>query len=221
MTDKLKISYKSQINILGFILIAMAGWVDAVGINLFAKESGSFMTGKGRNLASLAFKGDFRTFFIIIIVIISFIIGAFISTLITKNFGLTGGLFFSGGLIILAVILMNIVKFTIATIVIPMAMGGQNAATSLTEIKRTTHLTGAATDIGINLAKGNWEESKFWIFRWIGFPLGAYFGLKSVHFVNIGRINNYIPLIIPAFIIIITGVIQKFLFDIPLLDEIK
>lgn len=102
-----------------------------------------------------------------------------------------------------------------------MAMGGQNAATSLTPINRTTHFTGPATDIGINIAKGNWKIVLFWILRWIGFPLGSVIGFNLVHMVNNNVINISTTLTIPAIIIISIGIIQKMFFNIPLLDEIK
>ncbi len=73
-----------------------------------------------------------------------------------------------------------------------MAMGGQNAATSLTDINRTSHLTGPATDIGINIAKGNWNLVIFWTLRWIGFSMGVVMAYKLVHIFKSNMIRFHI-----------------------------
>ncbi|MBU5427466.1 DUF1275 domain-containing protein [Tissierella pigra] len=217
---KSKIKISTQINIIGFILITMAGCIDTVGIKLFLDESPAFLTGRGIILGYSIFKRDFGAFTCVLIVILAFIIGACISTIITRKMGLTGGLCFTGILIAIAAFPVNLSNITIATIIIPMAMGGQNAATSLTAINRTTHLTGPATDIGINIAKGNWNIVAFWILRWIGFPLGSVIGFHLVHTANNNIINIPSTLLLPAIIIILTGIIQKLTFDIPLLKNI-
>lgn len=216
--SKYKIKTSAGVSIIGLILVIMAGWIDTVGVRLFLNESPAFMTGRGLTLGYWAFMLDLKAFIGIILVIIAFIIGACISTLITRRLGLTGGLFLTGTIILIASLPICLKDITIDTILVPMAMGCQNAATSLTLINRTTHLTGPATDIGINIAKGNWKIVRFWIFRWIGFPLGSVIGFNLVNLVNNNLINISATLIIPGLIIILTGVIQKTIFDIPLLD---
>lgn len=220
MIGKSRLEISAQINIVGFILVTMAGYIDTVGIKLFLNESPAFMTGRGIILGYCMFKGDFGAFICVLVVILAFIIGACISTIITRKIGLTGGLCLTGMLIAIAAFPVNLSNITIATIIIPMAMGGQNAATSLTAINRTTHLTGPATDIGINIAKGNWNIVIFWILRWIGFPLGSVIGFYLVHMVNNNMVNIHTTLLFPAVIIILTGIIQKLTFDIPLLENI-
>jgi uncharacterized membrane protein YoaK (UPF0700 family) len=98
-------------------------------------------------------------------------------------------------------------------------MGGQNAATSLTAINRTTHLTGPATDIGINIAKGNWNLVVFWVLRWVGFFMGTIIAYKLIQIFKIKMIDFSYTLLIPGIIIILTGIIQKNIFDISLLEE--
>lgn len=218
MEDKCKIKISRQSSIIGFILVLMAGWIDTVAIKLFLIESPAFMTGRGIILGYWAFKKDILAFIGIFIVILAFIVGASISTIITKKTGLIGGLFLVAFLVIIGASHIYFNNITIATIIIPMAMGAQNAATSLTPINRTTHLTGAATDIGINIAKGNWDIVRFWILRWIAFPLGALIGFILVDMVNNNLISEYLTLFLPAVIIIITAIFQKVVFYIPLLD---
>lgn len=99
-----------------------------------------------------------------------------------------------------------------------MGMGSQNAATSLTVINRTTHLTGPITDFGINIAKKKWNKVRFWGLRLLGFPLGSFIGFSLATMINGAPINISIILIIPAIIIILTGIIQEKVLDIQLLE---
>lgn len=214
---KSKSWFSHGVNLVGFILIMMAGWIDAISIKLLVNQSPIFMTGKAEKLANSLFDSDFETFFTVGIVIIAFVLGACISTIVTRKAGLMGGLFLTGIIIIIAALPASLNHKTIDAILIPMAMGGQNAATSLTMINRTTHLTGPATDIGINIAMGNWRMVRFWLMRWIGFPIGAIIGFKLVNLVENNIMSLSTILIIPAMIIIITGIVQRFILNIQLL----
>lgn len=200
---------------MGFILATMAGWIDTVGVRLFLNESPSFMTGRVKALGYHAFNLDFRAFFGIIVVILAFIFGAFISAKVSKRVGLMGGLILTGSLIFVGALPMCLKTMTVNTFLLPMAMGSQNAATSLTPINRTTHLTGPATDIGIYLANSNWKMVKFWIWRWIGFPLGSVIGFSLANLADKGLMSISTILIIPAVIIITTGILQKYIYNIP------
>lgn len=215
---KPKIKASTGINIVGFILVVMAGWVDTIGVSLFLNQRSSSMSGRGHILGYWIFKLDFKMAMSIALIMISFIIGACISTLITRKTGLVGGLLFTGLLIIIGSFTFSLYHTVLSKIFVPMAMGCQNAATSLTEIRRTTHLTGASTDLGINIAKGNWQVVRFWMLRLIGFPLGSVIGFNLVNLVNNNVISISIALIIPAIIIILTAIGQNKFLDIPLID---
>lgn len=217
--EKSKFKELMKIHIVGFVLSSMAGWIDAVGINLFLSESPAFMSGRGLILGYLAFTGDIISFLSVVLVIMSFIFGSYISTIITRKKGLSGGLFFVAALIILADFPISLRNRVLDTIIISMAMGSQNAATSLTPINRTTHLTGATTDIGINIAKKNWNIVVFWALRWISFPLGAVIGFALVELFNNHLITLSATLFLPAFIIFLIAIIQKKFLHIPLLDK--
>lgn len=221
MIDKSNIKILTPVNLVGFILVMMAGWTDTVGIYLFLDERSSFMTGRAAKLGEYIFNGEMQGVKAVLLVVISFIIGACISTLITRRVGLIGGLFFTGILLIITVFSTFKVGINIALITIPMAMGGQNAATSLTDINRTTHLTGPTTDIGINMAKGNWNLVVFWVLRWVGFSIGVVMAFNLIHIFKSKMINFSHTLLIPATIIILTGIIQKIIFDIPLSENIS
>lgn len=221
MMDKSNIKILTPVNLVGFILVMMAGWTDTVGIYLFLDERSSFMTGRAAKLGEYIFNGEMQGVKAVLLVVISFIIGACISTLITRRVGLIGGLFFTGILLIITVFSTFKVGINIALITIPMAMGGQNAATSLTDINRTTHLTGPTTDIGINMAKGNWNLVVFWVLRWVGFSIGVVMAFNLIHIFKSKMINFSHTLLIPATIIILTGIIQKIAFDIPLSENVS
>lgn len=96
MLKKSNIKIITPINIVGFILTLVAGWVDTIGLELLLDERSSFMSGRGATLGYWAFKGDLKTFMKVAVVVVAFIIGAYVSTKITKKSGLTGGLLFTG-----------------------------------------------------------------------------------------------------------------------------
>ncbi|GAA0727233.1 hypothetical protein GCM10008905_24590 [Clostridium malenominatum] len=223
MKDNSTIKILTPVNIVGFILVMMAGWIDTAGLELFLNERVSFMTGRAAELGESIARGDIREFSFVIIIVVIFIIGATISAKITRKWGLIGGLTFSGMLLIIAALCIYEGDMYFVEIAIPMAMGGQNAATSLTPINRTTHLTGPATDIGVYLSSGDWNGIIFWLLRWIAFPMGAFIGFKFIgKSTTHHHVDRLLVLIIPAIIIILTGIIQKITVDIPLLeDEIK
>ena len=209
----------TAINMIGFLLSMMAGWIDTIGIELFLNEDAAFMTGRVKKLGYYIANLDFKLFLGVVLIITAFIMGSFISTIITKRAGLKGGLIFTGILIIISSFPISFKYININMIFLPMGMGCQNATTSLTPIDRTTHLTGAVTDLGINLAKRNWKQVMFLICHLMGFPLGSFIGFNLASMAVNSVINTSIILTIPAIIIMLTGIIQERIFNIPLLDE--
>ncbi len=216
-----KNTYKNQaligVNMIGFILSMTAGWIDAIGVKLFLNDNSAFMTGRGLSLGYWMFMWDLKAFLSIGLVVVAFIVGAYLSTKISAKTGLMGSLFLTGILIIIASFPVFLKESTIYTMLIPMAMGCQNAATSLTSINRTTHLTGPATDIGISIAERNWPMVIFWVLRWMAFLVGSVIGFNLVNMVNNNLMHISISLIIPATIIMITGIMQRFFLNIPTL----
>ncbi|MBU2590799.1 MAG: DUF1275 domain-containing protein [Nitrospinae bacterium] len=207
-----KVEVFTGVNIVGFFLIALAGWIDVVGVKWFFKERSAFMTGRASNIGMNFSVGNPSEGWVIIMIVVAFIIGAAIGTKLTKAFGLSGGLTFTAALVIIAAWMLGPdAGRTILAILIPMAMGCQNASSSATPINRTTHLTGPATDIGTNLALGNWNLFVFWLLRWIGFPLGAYMALTSFTAetapmaLGVGGVG-----------VLLVAIIQKVTVDIPL-----
>ncbi len=229
MAEKKGIDVFTPVNIVGFLLITMVGWIDLVGVKLFFNQRCAFMTGRasaiGENLAN---RNITEALFVSCVLVISFMIGAGISAKVTKKSGLIGGLTLTGLLVITAAILIGpaaesmdatkkltgfmVRNRVILGILLPMALGCMNAATTLTPINRTTHLTGPATDIGINFALGNWSMCIFWLFIWIGFPLGAFLGM----FLVLKGLSPALNLAIPGIGIILIAMVQKATVNIPL-----
>lgn len=218
MRDKVEVL--TSVNIVGFILVMMAGWVDTAGVKFFLNERVSFMTGRAAQMGEWLAEGEFEQASYIVLIVLMFILGAAISTRITRTWGLTGGLNFVGGLLFFSALPVYIGEVRFVAIAIPLAMGAQNAATSLTPINRTTHLTGPATDIGIKLSSGDINGAVFWILRWMAFPLGAFLSYEFVEMsLRNDNVDTSLSLIIPSIVIVATGLIQKRFVDIQLLEK--
>lgn len=222
---KSKVNFVTPVNVVGFILVTMAGWVDIVGLKVFFGERSASMTGRAFALGASIMSNEIPKIMVIIVVVLSFIIGAAIGTRQTKKHGLTRGLLTTAALLLLAGILMIIDggKATIVTgsmgitvVLIPASMGCMNASTSLTAINRTTHLTGPATDIGISIANKDWNTTVFWALRWIGFVFGVILGLLFINLFWERDNPVFAAFLIPPVIIALTAIIQQKTVNIPL-----
>ncbi len=209
-----------SINFVGFVLMLVAGWIDAFAIHIFLSENTSFLTGRIAKLSKFLFNADKQGIKEIVLIVTFFLIGAYLSTIFTKKFGLCGGLYFSGAIVILTAVLLYFYKtINFALITIPLSMGAQNAATSLTAVGRTTHLTGPITDIGINIAKGNWKVVLFWLLRLAAFIFGTALSYKIITLVYDKNIMLCLTMLFPGLIVIFLALLQKKTINIPLLDE--
>ena len=92
----------TPINLIGFILVMVAGWVDAVGFFLFLNERSSFMTGRAAELGKCIFYGETQGIKFLLLIVLSFILGAYISASITRKIGLSYGLLFAGSILIIS-----------------------------------------------------------------------------------------------------------------------
>ena len=215
--EKKKIEILNSVNVIGFILVMCAGWIDIVGLKISVTERTSFLTGRAAMLGESFFNGDFSKALVVILIVASFIFGAYIGTIITEKKGCKYGLLLTSFLIILSALVLsefNQLEINIALILIPIATGCLNASTSLTKIGRTTHLTGPATDIGIFLAKKDYNKVIFWALHWIAFPLGAFLGLYFLSLFQKHLLPLPSVLLIPATLIIgVSMVFNYFISD--------
>ncbi len=207
-------------HILGFVLMVVAGWIDTVALNYFVNENSSFLTGRVVKLGKYILIGNHTGIKSVLLIIFLYIAGAVFSTLITRRAGLSWGLYFSGSLLLLSLIVFYLAGASIiAYICLPMCMGSQNAATSLTRIGRTTHLTGPITDIGIYIAKGEWKQALFWVLRAIGFLLGALVAYYLTGIYNSAHIPLFKTLIAPTAILFVVAFLQKRFIKLELLEN--
>lgn len=220
-----KVQILTPVNIVGFILITMAGWIDIIGLRVFFGERSAFMTGRASALGASIIEQDTAKIMVVLVAVLSFIAGAVIGTKQTKKHGLTRGLLTTAALLLLAGLLMAIDggKGTIVTgalgitaVLIPASMGCMNASTSLTSISRTTHLTGPTTDIGMSIANEDWNMAVFWILRWLGFLVGAMLGLVFMDLALGQSHPALLAFLIPSITIALTAIIQEKTVNIPL-----
>ncbi len=215
-----KIEIVTPVNILVSVFAFVAGWVNIAGYNLFMHTRPSSMTGRSAEIAECLARGELDTFLYLAGVVVLFITGVITSSLITKRFGFTGGLVYVVAILLLDIVLIiNGKHLGALPITLSMAMGAQNGATSLTDISRTTHMTGATTEFGTNIAFGNWNKAIFWGIRWIFFPLGGFISYKFIDWLALNSYREYITLIIPIVIILSTAFFQKKFIDIKVLNK--
>ena len=203
----------TKVHIVGVILMAIAGWINTISLVVLSENS-SFLTGRVAKLGHFILCGEKAGAMEIIIIIVFFVVGSCISAMLTQKGGLSIGLYFSAGLLVLTLIgFYGTQASSIAFVTLPMSMGGQNAATSLTSISRTTHLTGPITDIGIRLANGNFMQALFGVLRALGFLVGA---AAAYHFTSKGA-GLFYALISPAIVISAVAFFQKRFLEIPVI----
>lgn len=197
ITDELSpISRESSV---GFVLIFVAGWVNIEGLKWGIVDSLSYVTGRGVRMGMAIFEGDVSTLLYALGTLISFVLGSYIGARATSKKGIgfslliTSFFLFLVSLIVISREYHLISKFfpsseefalTLTMVLTLISMGSMNGATSLTLIGRTTHLTGTATDIGLNLAIGKKKTAMFHLLRWVGLFMGAFvatcfYGLRS------------------------------------------
>lgn len=149
---------------LAILLSFTAGMVNGAGFLAFMVLTTN-VTGHVAMFAMSLVKGDLRTAFIIVLWLVIFLAGAFLSSLYinrvgrNKFYAYTLPLFFE--VIIMCVIALSgrfydgsVFKKELFAGSLLFAMGMQNALVSMVSgsVVRTTHLTGIVTDLGIDLS---------------------------------------------------------------------
>jgi uncharacterized membrane protein YoaK (UPF0700 family) len=140
----------------GFLLAFNAGSINAVGLLGFKHESVSHLSGASTLLAKAAVHSDFANAGHLALIILCFMLGATLSSLIVGNESLRMGRHYGVALFVEALLLVG------ATLLLKdgssnghflasAACGLQNAmATTYSgAVVRTTHVTGLVTDLGI------------------------------------------------------------------------
>ncbi|KXI28105.1 YoaK family protein [Paraglaciecola hydrolytica] len=141
-----------------FILAFSAGCINAIGLSGLTHQAISHLSGTATLAGSALANIDYATLFHLLVILLSFLLGAALSGLLLSGRSVKSGrqydslLLIEGILLILAMLLMH--KGSIyGHFLASCACGIQNAlATTYSgAIVRTTHVTGIFTDLGIML----------------------------------------------------------------------
>ena len=187
------------IEIGGFLLAALAGYVNAVGLLGFSHQSISHLTGASTLLGVALAKFNGIEALHLIVIILSFMLGAAFSGFFIENSALKVGRRYgfalvAEGLLLFASMACLNSGFTTGHYFASMACGLQNAmvTTFSGAIVRTTHVSGMFTDIGIMLGamlRGHSLDSRKLILQTIlivGFIFG---GVAGALLFNIYQFN--------------------------------
>lgn len=194
----------------GFTLAAIAGFVNAVGILGVHRQALSHLTGTVTCFSLGIVRGEFAEAVHFIILIASFILGSVISAYIVGDTVLKLGrrysvaLFIEGLLLLLSMVLLT-KGFIAGEYVACAACGMQNAMTTTFSgaIVRTTHLSGLFTDLGIALGlhlrgiKGDMRKTILHLTLITGFIAGCTGGAFCYKWID------YYAMVFPAMLTIL------------------
>jgi len=127
---------------------------------------------------------------------ISFVLGSYLAGLLLPKLGLTRSLILQSIYVFIAALVVAAgvsadaasdygISKAIMAFILPLAMGFQNSVTTQLPLERTTHWTGASTDLGIALSKGSYPLAIFICIKIFSFILGAAFMAYLIGVVNI------------------------------------
>ena len=191
----------------GVLLTFCAGMVNAMAYLSFSSQAVSHTTGS-ITLASVSMAtGDWRSVWHLLVVVLAFMAGAFLSGLIVKGESLR--LRRGYGVILLLESLLLVGSFWLyqrnsfnGQLVASLACGLQNAMVSTFSgaVLRTTHMTGIVTDIGAKL--GRWLRGApmdkrrlvLYLLLLVGFFSGGWLGARLF------QTHQYAGLLVPALI---------------------
>ncbi|RUM91990.1 MAG: DUF1275 domain-containing protein [Thiomicrospira sp.] len=198
---------------IAFIMAAIAGYINSIMLIEFGMPV-SQMTGIASHLSESGFYFEWQTFMSSLLILFSFIAGAFLSGWIIdhgqyqedRSYGIA--LFFNGLILLISTLFMFYFT-TLALMFSAVACGLQNAmVASYKGLQvRTTHVTGISTDIGVHLAHRFKNKTPFswrvWLLFCIlaGFILGGLFGILCLQL--FGNFALMIPALTDALLAIL------------------
>lgn len=121
---------------------------------------------------------------LVTVIWLSFVMGSYLAGMLLDRIGLTQSLIFQSVCILIGAIAVNVgisasapgdygLDRMLMAFILPFSMGFQNSITSQLPLDRTTHWTGASTDLGIALAKGVYLSALFILIKIFAFIVGA------------------------------------------------
>jgi len=202
---------------------ALAAYLTTFTAGSLLFEAAAYMSGRSMDIGRglMAFfvspEGIARTklyeeALIIAIILTTFVVGGMVGNKLLGSIGFGKTILIVGSLIGTACI-MVLVGFPAGepdtwsferaawALILPFAMGIQNAITTLTSVGRTTHVTGTLTDLGIAIGNREHRKAIFFFSMWAGFAVGS--GIAFVTFLHIP--STFIRLLILAIAFGISG----------------
>ncbi|MBT9137848.1 MAG: hypothetical protein DDT31_00389 [Syntrophomonadaceae bacterium] len=180
-------------------LAILAGYLNAFSTVALLFERSAHMSGRatdlGRGFMAFFVLTDaaartrlFEEAVIILIITASFLAGAILGAKLMRTIGLGKTIMMIGVFIGVSSIMVLIglpsgvinvfsLERSLWAILLCIPMGMQNAATSVTSMGRSTHVTGTLTDLGISIAEGTYKKTIHLSCRWGGFVGGSGIGL--------------------------------------------
>ena len=124
--------------------------------------------------------------FIMVTIWISFVIGSYLAGLLLPKLGLTRTLILQSVYIFIAALVVAAgisadascdygIGKAVMAFILPLSMGFQNSITTQLPLERTTHWTGASTDLGIALSNGSYPLVVFICVKILSFIIGSAF----------------------------------------------
>lgn len=195
---------KPIVFVIAFMMTAIAGYINSIMLIEFGMPV-SQMTGIASHLSESGFYFEWQTFITSLLILISFIGGAFLSGLIIdhgqyqedKSYGIA--LLINSLTLLLSTLFMF--YFTTLTLIFSaVACGLQNAmVASYKGLQvRTTHVTGISTDIGVHLAHRFKNKTPFSWRVWLLFCILAGFILGGLLGILCFQLFGYLALAVPA-----------------------
>lgn len=197
-----------------WVLASIAGMANVVGLLGIQHEAVSHMTGTVSRLGVALSESDGNMVLHLLLVMVSFVIGAGISSVLIRDRVLKPGRRYGLVLILESILLFAAIPLLNAHLILgacvaSCACGLQNAMASLYSgtIIRTTHMTGILTDIGIVLGSFFYNKEKDWLRLMLfgvilsGFICGCMFSAKVFPYMQ------YETLLFPASVAGICGLI--------------
>ena len=198
----------------GFILSLFAGFINVLSLLIFQHQAVSHITGSVAQLGIYTSQFQIDATLHVLGVVVSFLCGAIISSLIIRDAVLSFGKRYGVTLILeSAFIFIAIIGFyyqvSFADYFVSAACGLQNAmATTYSgAVLRTTHMTGVVTDLGIwigNFFRGvevSFINLRMYVALLLGFLIGSILGA------NLHSTLGYKALLLPASSIGIIGLV--------------
>lgn len=208
------LEYHKFNTIVASILSFIAGNVNSLSTISILFERSTHVSGRiadiGIDLVFMPIGALFMT-----IIWLSFVLGSYLAGLLMHKIGLTRCLMLQSAFLLLSAV---VVAFGVSAgeasdygygkavmaFLLPLAMGFQNSVTSQLPLERTTHWTGASTDLGIALAKGNYPFVVFTTAKIFAFILGA--AIMAI-FVGILNMPPYSGLLITSATLCMTAIV--------------